>query len=72
MSLKNSPSLLRKRQHSRESLPRLNQILQPGLKHVKGDRTRKKRIQGALMMVEGHSKVIEQAREDQKGRHLDR
>lgn len=50
-SLKNSPSLKRDRQYSKGSLPRLNQVLQPGLKYVKGDRNRKKKLGGDIMMI---------------------
>jgi len=44
---------------SKGSLPRINHILQPGLNYVKGDRNRKKKINGDMLMIEGRSKIIE-------------
>lgn len=59
-SLKNSPSLNKDRNLSKGSLPRINHILQPGLaNYVKGDRNRKKKINGDMLMIEGRSKIIE-------------
>ena len=58
-SLKNSPSLNKDRNMSKGSLPRINHILQPGLNYVKGDRNRKKKINGDMLMIEGRSKIIE-------------
>lgn len=58
-SLKNSPSLRHKdRNSSKGSLPPLIQALQPGLNYVKGDRNRKKKINGDILMIEGRSKII--------------
>ncbi|MCB0368235.1 MAG: hypothetical protein KDD45_02055 [Bdellovibrionales bacterium] len=60
LSLKNSPSLRHKdRNSSKGSLPPLIQALQPGLNYVKGDRNRKKKINGDMLMIEGRSKIIE-------------
>lgn len=59
VSLKNSPSLRHKdRNSSKGSLPPLIQVLQPGLNYVKGDRNRKKKINGDMLMIEGRSKII--------------
>jgi hypothetical protein len=71
-SLKNSPSMHQKERNlSKGSLPRLNQILQPGLNYVKGDRNRKKKINGEMLMIEGRSKIIEEARNNERqGRNL--
>ncbi len=58
-SLKNSPSMRHKdRNSSKGSLPPLIQVLQPGLNYVKGDRNRKKKINGDMLMIEGRSKII--------------
>ena len=47
------------------------QALQPGLNYVKGDRNRKKKINGDILMIEGRSKIIEEARSnDHKGKNL--
>ena len=72
LSLKNSPSMRHKeRNSSKGSLPPLIQALQPGLNYVKGDRSRKKKINGDILMIEGRSKIIEDARSsDNKGRNL--
>lgn len=52
-------------------MPRINQILQPGLNYIKGDRNHKKRINGDVLMIEGRSKVIEDARgNERQGRNL--
>lgn len=52
LSLKNSPSLKHKdRTSSKGSLPPLIQSLQPGLNYVKGDRNRKKKINGDILMI---------------------
>lgn len=61
------------RNSSKGSLPPLIQVLQPGLNYVKGDRNRKKKINGDMLMIEGRSKIIEQARNnDNKGRNLEK
>jgi hypothetical protein len=72
LSLKNSPSLRNKdRTSSKGSLPPLIQALQPGLNYAKGDRKRKNKISGDMLMIEGRSKIIEEARSnDHKGRNL--
>jgi hypothetical protein len=46
------------RKSSKGSLPPLIQVLQPGLNYVKGDRNRKKKINGDMLMIEGRSKII--------------
>ena len=74
VSLKNSSSIRHKeRNSSKGSLPPLVQALQPGLNYVKGDRNRKKKISGDVLMIEGRSKMIEDVRSsDSKGRNLER
>jgi len=38
---------------------------------VKGDRNRKKKINGEMLMIEGRSKIIEEARNNERqGRNL--
>lgn len=59
-SLKNSSSIQHKQRNlSKDSLPKLNQILQPGLNYIKGDRSKKKKVNGEMLMIEGRSKIIE-------------
>lgn len=71
--MKNSPSLRHKdRNSSKGSLPPLVQMLQPGLNYIKGDRSRKKKISGDILMIEGRSKIIEDARNDNRGVSLER
>jgi hypothetical protein len=44
---------------SKNSLPKLSQIMQSGSNHVKGDRNKKKKIAGGgILMIEGRSKII--------------
>lgn len=71
--MKNSPSISKDRNLSKGSLPRINHILLPGLNYVKGDRNRKKKLNNDMLMIEGRSKIIEEARiNDSKGRNLER
>jgi NIMA (never in mitosis gene a)-related kinase len=73
-SMKNSPSLQSKDKNlSKDSLPRLNQALLPGLNYIKGDRNRKKKVNGDILMIEGRSKIIEEARiHDRQGKNLEK
>lgn len=73
-SVKNSPSLSHKqRNFSKGSLPKLNQVLQPGINYIKGDRNKKKKVANDLLMIEGRSKIIEEGRSVEKhGRNLEK
>jgi hypothetical protein len=69
--MKHSPSISKERNLSKGSLPRINHILLPGLNYAKGDRNRKKKVNAEMLMIEGRSKIIEEARiNESKGRNL--
>lgn len=69
MSLNDSPQLNYYNKVQKGSLPKLGQILKPGLDNPKGGDKRKRKGKGSNggLMIEGRSKIIEDARSQEKG-----